>query len=118
MTIEWMELARNIYGASGGAVGYPSVYTALYTLKWNQAFADAYAAVGRIPEPAGGFTGADYDAANKVFADTLARGLGWSDAEFHDFWTHSGTTMEEAMAHERAWDTFDAFVESLRHGGR
>lgn len=111
-----IELARNIYGASGG-VGYPSVYSTLYTLKWNEAFRDAYDAIGRMEKPDGDYTGADYAAADVVFDAALARGLGWSDAEFHDFWTHTRTTMDEAMAHERAWDTFDAFVESLRRGG-
>jgi len=118
MTIGLIELARNIYGASGGTVGYPSVYSTLYTLMWNEAFRDAYDAVDRMPKPAGDYTGADYDAADAVFNATLAQSLGWSDAEFQDFWTHTRTTRDEAMAHEDAWDTFDKFVESLRRGGR
>lgn len=48
----------------------------------------------------------------RAFAETL----GWSDAQFDEFWTNEAYKIrpEDAQRFDESWDAFDAFVEGMR----
>lgn len=108
------EVVRNIYSASSG-LPYPSPAAAMFGLLWREGWENGLAAAVRA-EAAGG----DYDAQDAAFDEAYRNTLGWSAAEWQEFWRSGNyrTTEEEAMRFDEAWDTFDAFVESMRRPGR
>lgn len=114
MITDLIDIVRNIYGASGGAA-HPSVAAAIFGLMWREGWANGLAAAERA-EAAGG----DYDAQNAAFDEAYRDTLGWSAEEWHEFWRSGNyrSTEAEAMRFDESWDTFDAFVEMMRRGGR
>lgn len=114
MTIEILDVLRNIYSAGGGAAHPSAVSAALFGLLWNNAWDSALAA-GQAAYNAGG-TEDDVKAAfHRAFAD----GLGWSEAQEREFWTHDAydITASDAQRFDEAWDAFDTFVDHMRHRG-
>jgi hypothetical protein len=115
MTLDVFDLVRNIYNASGGAA-HPSVASALFGVLWREGWENGLAAA----QAAANDRQDNYDEQNAAFDEAYRNTLGWSEAEWQEFW-RSGryrTTEEEALQFDQAWDTFDAFVAHLRRGGR
>ncbi len=113
--IELLESLRNLYSASGGVTHPSSVAAALYGMMWNNAW-DAGLAAGQAAQNAGGSDREVSGEFQRAFAETL----GWSDAQFDEFWTNESykITPEDAQRFDASWDAFDAFVESMRRGAR
>ncbi len=113
--IELLESLRNVYSASAGVVHPSAVSAALFGLMWNNAW-DAGLAAGQSVQDAGG---TDRDVRHE-FQRAFAETLGWSDAQFDEFWTNEAYKIrsEDAQRFDESWDAFDAFVEGMRRGGR
>lgn len=115
MSASFVELARNVYSASGGVMHPSAVSAAIYGALWNEAWDSALAAAQQT-ENAGG----SWDDQRHAFHDAFINSLGWSEAEWHEYWSnpaYSGTG-RDAQEFDESWDTFDAFIEQLRRGGR
>lgn len=80
MTPEIIDMVRNLYSASGGAVPPSAAMAAIAGLIWNEAFTDA-AVAAEAAHDAGG----DFDAVKDAFDRTFAESLGWSREEFDAF---------------------------------
>jgi hypothetical protein len=115
MMIDVFDHLRNLYSASGGAVHPSAVSAALFGLMWNQAWKDGLAA-GQSAYNAGA-SDAQID---QAFRDGFAESLGWSEAQAREFWDNTAYDFnpDDAQRFDEAWDTFDAFVEQMRKGGR
>lgn len=115
MMMEVFDHLRNLYSASGGAVHPSAVSAAIFGLMWNQAWKDALAA-----GQAAYNSGASDAQIDQAFRDAFAESLGWEDAQAREFWENPARdfTPEDAQRFDEAWDTFDAFVEEMRKGGR
>lgn len=111
MTIEIIDVLRNIYSAGGGAAHPSAASAALFGLMWNNAWQDGLAA-GQASFNAGG---SDEDI-SRAFHHAFAETLGWSEAEAREFWNNHAhdITATDAQAHDDAWDAFDAFVTHMR----
>ena len=81
MTPELLEMMRNLYGASGGAVPGPAWTAALATLLWMSAYDDALPA-GEDVRSHGG----NGELGDEAFKQAFAERLGWSDAQVEQFW--------------------------------
>lgn len=116
MTLDLIEIVRNIYGASGGAVHPSAAATAIFGLLWREGWANGMAARVRVANERQD----NYDEQDAAFDEAYRNTLGWDEAEWQEFW-RSGkyvSTEENAMRFDEAWDTFDAFVSSMRRGVR
>ena len=83
-----------------------------WTLLWPGNWSDA------------GFTTGNYhevlNSTQPPMKDAFINSLGWSEAEWHEYWSnpaYSGTG-RDAQEFDESWDAFDAFIEQLRRGGR
>ena len=116
MTFDLIDLVRNIYGASGGNVHPSAAAVAIFGLLWREGWANGVAAAEAVANERQD----NYDEQNAAFDEAYRNTLGWSEAEWQEFWRSGNyrTTEEEAMRFDEAWDTFDAFVSSMRRGGR
>lgn len=114
MMFELFDVIRNIYGAGAGAA-HPSAAAAIFGLLWREGWENGLAAAERV-----GNAGGDYDAQNAAFDEAYRDTLGWSAEEWQEFWRSGNyrSTEAEAMRFDESWDTFDAFVEKMRKGGR
>lgn len=110
MTPILCEIMRNIYSASDGAM-HPSVAAAIFGMMWREGWQNGLAAAERV-----GNAGGDYDAQDAAFDEAYRNTLGWSAAEWQEFWRSGNyrATEEEAMRFDESWDAFDAFVEKMR----
>lgn len=115
MTMDVLEILRNIYGAGEGAAHPSAVSAALYGLLWNQAWDSALAA-SQASYDAGG----TWDEQREAFRSAFKDSLGWSDAEWHEYWSNPAYKGDgrDAQQFDESWDTFDAFIEQMRRGGR
>lgn len=116
MTFDVLDAIRNIYGASGGAAHPSAAAAAIFGLLWREGWANGIAAAERVANERQD----NYDEQNAAFDEAYRETLGWSAEEWQEFW-RSGNyrgTEEEAMRFDESWDTFDAFVEKMRRGGR
>jgi hypothetical protein len=107
-----IDLLHNIYSASGGAAHPSAAAAAMFALLWREGWDNGMAARVRVANERQD----NYDEQDAAFDEAYRNTLGWSEAEWQEFW-RSGkyrTTEEEAMRFDEAWDTFDAFVASLR----
>lgn len=73
MTMETIELLRNLYSAGGGAAHPSAVSAAIFGLLWNVAWKDAVAAGQSAHD-----SGADDLETSRVFHATFAESLGWT----------------------------------------
>ena len=115
MTSDFVELMRNIYSAGGGVMHPSAASAAIYGLLWNQAWDSALAASQRSYD-----AGGSWDDQKQAFRDAFRESLGWSEAEWHEYWSNPAYngSGRDAQEFDESWDTFDAFVESMRRGGR
>jgi hypothetical protein len=113
MTLETIELLRNIYSAGAGAAHPSAAAAAIFGLMWNNAWNDGLAA-GQTAQNAGA---SDLEI-NRAFHQAFAETLGWSDAQSREFWNNHAhdITASDAQAHDAAWDAFDDFVAHMRRG--
>ena len=109
------EIARNMYGAGGGAAHPSALASALYGLMGNDAFKNALRA-GQAAHRAGA-SDAEIDEAYKY---GLGDGLGWTHAETDAFWNDPNYNLnaEDAAKFDQDWDAFFDMVEHLKGGGR
>lgn len=117
MSCEILDVLRNIYSASSGAVHPSAASSAIFGLMWNQAWDSALAA-GQASFNTGGSERDVKDAFHRAFAESL----GWSEAQNREFWTNDAhdITADDAQRFDEAWDAFDAFVDVMRrrNGGQ
>ena len=116
MISDLVDIVRNIYGATGGAAHPSFAAAAIFGLLWREGWENGMAASVRVANEAQN----NYDEQDAAFDEAYRNTLGWSAEEWQEFW-RSGNyrgTEEEAMRFDEAWDTFDAFIENMRRGGR
>jgi hypothetical protein len=111
MTAELLELLRNLYGASGGAVHGSAVSSAIFGAIWNTAWDDAGAAFDAARN-----SGASDEDAGLAFRNTFAESMGWSSGEMDEFCKHYDFTAKDAERFNDASDAFDAMIEHMRRG--
>ncbi len=115
MTIEMLDVLRNIYSAGGGAAHPSAVSAALFGLMWNSALSSATAA-GHSAHSAG----ASDEDTSRVFHETFADAMGWSAEQAREFWrSHRDTaTAADGQRFDESWDAFDDFAAHMRRGRR
>ena len=115
MTLEFVDVMRNIYGASNGVLHPSAASAAIYGLLWNQAWDDALAAAQQSYD-----RGGSWDEQKAAFHDSFINSLGWSEAEWHEYWSNPAYKGDgrDAQEFDESWDTFDAFIEQMKKSGR
>lgn len=108
MIAELVDFARNLYGASGGAVPGPAWTATIATLLWMSAYQDGLAAGQHVSSHGG-----DADLAEEAFKRAFAERLGWTDAQLEEFWNDPAHTFGPDGA-RRFDDTYDAWESMIR----
>lgn len=111
MTPEFLEFMRNLYGASGGAVPGPAWTAAFATLLWMSAYDDALAAGEHVRSHGG-----DAELVEEAFKDTFAERLGWTDAQFEEFWNDPANdfTPDGARRFKDSYDMWEWMTRNRR----
>jgi hypothetical protein len=115
MTLAFVDVMRNIYSASGGVMHPSAASAAIYGMIWNEAWDGALKAAQDSYD-----RGGTWEEQRAAFHDSFINRLGWTEAEWHEYWSNPAYdgSGRDAQEFDESWDAFDLFVEKMRRGGR